>query len=523
MNRIITAVVFMAVLTVGASAQILKSTDVTQPPAKVQGGGAVVPWLAFGLQATEALGYNLETKAAGMAYDITNPHPDVRTIAWFSIDLVDGVTGAPLAFATAEDSEDWKTTFTFKNFSARINTVNNLEMKRPMWTAEVRGQGMRFGLLSQAGRDIGTTASNDAVIALTGANQVTNLNVNSDAATGDFVLASDLTPTNVQFTGGSGMAYAGYEAKDLFKTFLTVFAEGNATSAMNVADSAKKQGWAWAWEGSATPLGQVSASNPLAVTVKADAIKGFGFTSNTVGNTGGLGLGTQLDLWLGEGMVLSPTGAFDLRLNDLKVSGHMADSEWQAGGGLMLQLGGAAFVNDDWNELSALKATHIANKIRKFTYLQVLGMYSDATDFDLAFKAEEPDGLVGLDPNLGAMVEYRLNNLRQLSTTTQWSATGRVSYDLEDHSVVPYLRFFSSGPDFLTLNKSSVLKLRAGVQLAVLPGFGLEAAYLTPQLLSGASTARDAGKLEVIATFKTEGEAKKVLTPKTMYFEDWNK
>jgi len=268
--------------------------------------------------------------------------------------------------------------------------------------------------------------------------------------------------------------------------------------------------------------------------VKADAIKGFGFKNNTTsfsgasgavnlnqGDTAGFGVAGQVDYWLGKDFVISPAAAFDGRLNDSAYSTRTDSFEWETGGGLILTMSPKKFVADDWNELSTVASVVANNKIQKFAYVQVMAMYSKATDEDLAIKFEEPDGAVGFDPNWGGMFEYRVNNLaKTVSTnTTTWSATGRVSYDFADHTIVPYLRWYASGSDLLTIDKTSLVKLRLGVQVSLLPGVGVEATYLSPQVYSSGTTKSDAGKFELITILSTDGG--KVMTPKTMNFTDW--
>lgn len=542
MNRFLLTGLLFVGLTSLLSAQIMKATDVPEAPAQMQGGGAIVPILKVGAQTVDSLGYNFQTNAAGFGYETANANTNLNTMAYFDILFLDSREGVPLYYEVGANPDIWSVHFKMRNFTARINTGNlpdGLELVKPSWIAEVQGHGFHFGTMTQGGTEIAGGSSNDPSISLTGANEVLNIGVNPasitsvvDASNTDYLPTTAVSPNSVAFWGSaaktSGILYAGYEAPNLGSVYVSTLAQGDVNATTN------NQGWAWAVNAKATPLGQVSETQALAVQVKADAIKGFGFKNNTTtfsagtnavnlnqGDTGGFGVAGQVDYWLGKDFIVSPTAAFDGRLNDSAYSTRKDDFEWETGGGLILTMSPKKFVADEWNELSTVASVVANNKIQKFAYVQVMAMYSKATDEDLAIKFEEPDGAVGLDPNWGGMFEYRVNNLaKTVSTnTTTWSATGRVSYDLADHTIVPYLRWYANGSDLVTIDKTSQIKLRVGVQVSVLPGVGVEATYLSPQVYSSGTTKSDAGKFELITILSTDGG--KILTPKTMNFTDW--
>lgn len=541
MNRIgLMGLIFFGLTTI-LSAQIMNQYDVPSAPAMPQASAGIVPVLKVGAQTVTTLGYNLETGAVGLGYDTANANSQLNTMAYFDILFVDSRTTQPLVYEVGNNPDVWSAHFKIRNFTARLNTGNTpagLELVAPSWLAELQGHGFSFGMLTQGGSEVHAAGGSSAnpVIVLNGANQVLNLNAGSTYILQGGTSATP-SPNSVAFYGSaantSGILYAGYQVPGLFQAYVSALAQGDVNSATEGAAAA--QGWAWAFNGQATPVGAVSEKQALAVTLKADAIKGFGFTNSTStfagatgaanlnqGDTAGFGLGAQVDWRLGKDLVVSPQAAFDARFNDTEYSTREDEVEWQTGGGLMLTLGPKKFVSDDWNELAPVAASLGSNKIQKFTYLQVLGMYSRATDTDLALRFEAPVGLNPFDPNLDTLVEYRVNNAAPVdkTTVTKWTLGGRLSYDFLDHSVVPYVRWSVNGTDLLTVDASSVVKTRLGVQLALIPGVGLEVAYLSPQIYDAGNQAKDAGKLEVITVFNTEGGAK-TLTPKTMNFTDW--
>ncbi|HTH14863.1 MAG TPA: hypothetical protein VMB23_10755, partial [Spirochaetia bacterium] len=510
---------------------------VPEAPALVQGSGGIVPILKVGVQSVNALGFNLQTGAAGLGYDTTNTNPALNTMAFFDILFVDSRTTQPLMYEVGTSPDVWSAHFKMKNFTARLNTGNTptgLELVTPTWVAELQGHGFQFGMFTQGGSEIPGGSNSNPVIGLTGANEVLNLNAGTDYIL-QYGSKATPSPNSVAFYGSaantSGILYAGYGVPGLFQGYVSALAQGDVASATSGAKAA--QGWAFAFNGSATPWGQASEKQSVALTLKADAIQGVRFTNNTTsfsvasanvneGNTGGFGVSTQVDYWLGKDLLVSPLLAFDGRINDTAASTRSDAFEWETGGGLMVTFSPKKFVKDDWNELSPVAASVGNDKIQKFAYLQALFQYSRATDVDAALKFEAPVGINTFDPNLDTMVEYRVNNVAKTlsAAATTWTLSGRVSYDLLDHSLVPYVRWFANGSDFATVDKTSAVKLRLGAQLALVPGVGLEAAYLSPQILGSGTTARDAGKLELIAVLNSAGPAK-TLTPKTMNFTDW--
>jgi hypothetical protein len=328
--------------------------------------------------------------------------------------------------------------------------------------------------------------------------------------------------------------YAGYGVPGLYDAYVSALAQGDVNSDPNAPPATRAQGWAFAFNGRATPFGAASPSQPLALTVKADAIKGINFTNNASGfpratanlnegDTAGFGLAGQLDYWAGKDFLISPMLAFDGRINDATYSTRPDSFEWETGGGVMLTLSPKKFVHDDWNELAnTVSLLNLNEKIQKFAYVQVLGMYSKTTDADLAIKAELPVAVNSYDSNLDTMLEYRVyavNRLSEINATT-WTLAGRVSYDFFDHTLVPYFRWQTNGVSVASVNNTSVAKIRLGAQMALLPGVGIEAAYMSPQILGASLTKYDAGKLEIIVAMNTDGSPR-TLTPKTMNFSDW--
>jgi hypothetical protein len=540
MNRIGLGLIFFG-LTSFLSAQIMNQTDIPQQPALPQGPAGIVPQLKVGVQTVDAVGYNLNTGASGMSYDTANANQQLNTMAYFDILFVDSRSGQPLVYETGTDPSIWSAHFKITNFTARINTGDKpagLELDAPTWLAELQGHGFRFGMFSQGGTSVQASGSNNnPAITLNGANEVLNLNAGSDYIV-SYGSSATPSPNSVAFYGSgqnkSGILYAGYGAPGVFDAYLSALAQGDVNSDPNAPAASRAQGWAFAFNGRATPFGEASASQPLALTLKADAIKGFNFTNNASGfsrstanlnegDTAGFGLAGQLDYWAGKDFLISPMLAFDGRLNDASYSTRADSFEWETGGGVLLTLSPKKFVHDDWNELANTVSTlNFNEKIQKFAYVQVLGMYSQATDADLALKGELPVAVNSYDPNLDTMLEYRVYDVTHLSEVgaTTWTLTGRVSYDLLDHTLVPYFRWYANGVGLLGVNNTSAVKIRFGAQMALLPGVGIEAAYMSPQLLGSGSTAYDSGKIEISLAMNTDGSPR-TLTPKTMNFTDW--
>jgi len=111
------------------------------------------------------------------------------------------------------------------------------------------------------------------------------------------------------------------------------------------------------------------------------------------------------------------------------------------------------------------------------------------------------------------MLEVRLNNvLNYNNAPLTWSAIGRLSYELMNNTVIPYIRSY--------LDSNSVLKLRTGAQIGgIIPNTGFELAYTSRNLNQGASSNAasdkfDKGRIEFITIIKTDSG--RVLTPKRM-------
>ena len=544
MNRIGWGLIFLGLTNV-LSAQIMNTTDIPQPPAVPQGSAGIVPQLKVGVQTVDALGYNLQTGASGLGYATNNTNQQLNTMAYFDILFVDSRTGQRLMYETGADPNVWAAHFQISNFTARINvgdSPSGLELVNPSWLAELQGHGFRFGVFSQGGTQVqGVPGNSNPVEVLNGADEVLNLSALGAGTNYIVNYGSSATPSpnSVAFYGQgankSGILYAGYGVPGLYDTYLSALAQGDVNSDPNAPAATRAQGWAFAFNGRATPLGEAGESHPLALTLKADAIKGFDFTNNAStfsratanlneGDTAGFGASGQVDWWLGKDFILSPMAAFDGRINDAAYSTRPDAFEWETGGGLLLTMSPKKFVHDDWNDLANTVSTlNFNEKIQKFAYLQVLGMYSKATDADLVLQGELPVAVNSFDPNLDTMLSYRVSNLTQTSVVggTTWTLTGRVSYDFFDHTVVPYFRWNLNGVGLAGINNTSVVQVRLGTQMALLPGVGLEAAYMSPQILGGANTLKDAGKIELILAMNTDGSPR-TMTPKTMNFTDWD-
>lgn len=154
----------------------------------------------------------------------------------------------------------------------------------------------------------------------------------------------------------------------------------------------------------------------------------------------------------------------------------------------------------------------------KYSYAQVYASYSETEDLDLAIKIEEPDGIAGFNENLGALAEFRMNNVLEETDgiDTTWSILSRVSYDLMDHRVSPYLRG--------AFNSEETLKLRAGAHFqGFIPHTGWEFSYTSKNLNENNDTEivsdeYDMGRFEFIFIVKSDSGL--ISTPKKM--SDWN-
>uniref|UniRef100_A0A7C3IH35 Uncharacterized protein n=1 Tax=Gracilinema caldarium TaxID=215591 RepID=A0A7C3IH35_9SPIR len=480
----------------------MSTQEVPLVPTQEQGGGQVNPSFWIGAQAVQSFGYNLETGAFGL-----RNHSD-DTWASFNFAFVDSKYGDPKHIEFSGDPKGWTGRIRLRNYTYRINSwTSTPEVNLPSWIAEVQGQGFHIGMFSQAGSYIEPTSatSNGPSPKLSTANMVLYFN-NPNALDADYYAALDPT-TAVTYTG-SGLVYFGYEKKNLFKAYLSVVSEGNVNANFT---NGNNDGWAGALDAYLTPFGEeASNKQPLAPRIAFNAVKGVNYTQNPLG----FGLKAELPIYLAKTYSLIPVAAFQGKLEE--TTNNFA---WTTGGGLIFKFSNAIFVDDDWGELKTSPNTEFFNytyensKILKYSYAQVYASYSETNDLDIAVKIEEPDGAAGFDKNLGAMLEVRLNNvLNYNNAPLTWSAIGRLSYELMNNTVIPYIRSY--------LDSNSVLKLRTGAQIGgIIPNTGFELAYTSRNLNQGASSNAasdkfDKGRIEFITIIKTDSG--RVLTPKRM-------
>jgi hypothetical protein len=272
-----------------------------------------------------------------------------------------------------------------------------------------------------------------------------------------------------------------------------------------------------------TPFGAITDDeHPITFDVSGNFISGARWEGTT--ENIGFGFKVQPGFWLRDNFVVAPVFAFDGKTNSDD------DFTWKLGGGLTFQFSGMRWVNDDWGELKALGANgkdykYENSKILKYAYGQVYMAYSEADDFDMVFKVEEPDGDVGFHERLGAALELRLYNLADKVTTNKldWAAQGRVSYsfNVKSYDVVPSLRTY--------LDSDAVFKLRIGAEANIIPYTCFEIAYTSANLNKGADVGTwkpmshydskfDAGRLELIVTLQSDNV--KPRAPKR--WAEWN-
>lgn len=482
--------------------QVMSTQDVPLVPTQEQGGGQVSPSFWIGAQAVQSFGYNLETGAFGL-----RNHSD-DTWASFNFSFVDSKYGDPKHIEFGGDAQEWTGRIKLCNYTYRINSwTTTPEVNLPSWIAEVQGKGFHIGMFSQAGAYIepSSTTNNNPSPTLSTANMVLYFN-NPNALDPDYYAASDPS-TAVSYTG-SGLAYMGYEKKKLFKTYLSIVSEGNVNANFT---NGNNDGWAAALDAYITPFGEeVSKKQPLAPRIALNAVKGVNYAQNPFG----FGVKAELPIYFGKTYSLMPVAAFQGKVEETTNT-----FTWTSGGGLIFKFSNAMFVNDEWGELKTSPNTDFFNytyensKILKYSYVQLYGSYSTMNDLDMVVKIEEPDGAAGFDKNLGATVEVRLNNVLQYNNAPLgWSAIGRVSYELLNNTIIPYVRSY--------IDSNSVFKLRTGAQIGgIIPNTGFELAYTSRNLNQGAtSTAAtdqfDKGRIEFITIIKTDSG--RILTPKRM-------
>lgn len=482
--------------------QIMSTQEIPILPHQEQGGGQVTPSFWIGAQAVESIGYNFETGAFGL-----RNHSD-DTWASFNLAFVDSKYDTPKFIEFGGDPKIWTGRIRLLNYTYRLNSwTSTAEVNLPSWIAEIQGEGFHIGLFNQAGSYIepSSTTNNNPSPKLSSANMVLYFN-NPNALDPDYIANSN-PETTVSYTG-SGLAYVGFVQKNLFKAYLSLLSEGNVNS--NIANS-NNDGWAGALDVYITPFGEETTKKQvISPQLSLNAVKGYNYAQNPLG----FGAKTEVSIYLGKNYGLIPVVAFDGKLDDTTNT-----FSWASGGGLKFKFSDSMLVSDDWEELKTTPSTEYFNytyensKILKYSYAQLYASYSETNDLDMALKIEEPDGTAGFDKNFGAMVEVRLNNVLQYNNTSlSWSAIGRVSYELMNNTLIPYIRTY--------LDSNSVLKLRAGAQVGgLIPHTGFELAYTSRNLNQGASSTAasdkfDRGRIEFITIIKTDSG--RILTPKRM-------
>jgi hypothetical protein len=504
-------------------AQVQSNEDVALPSPKTQGNGGITPWFNLSLQSVFGGGINLQNGAAGFG----NYGGNNNTYASFNVAFVQSQYDTPKVYEVGEDPEVWGARFKLLNFTSRIDSWEDTDVtqNRAAWLAEITGKGVHIGFFTQAGALIGSMNDNSGV---TDNNPRTKIiGGNTVLALGDGDLGSNYYESadsaSVTYTASNGgLLYGGYEMDDLFKVYLTLLSEGNVNSDVS---GNKNDGIAGVINFNVTPLGtRTDDETPFTLAVDGNVITGARFgLADGIGshqeNPFGFGIKAAPALWLGGSNILRPVIAFDGRSDD--------EFTWKFGIGVTFQFSGGSWVSDEWNELEDITNggyRYENNKIYKYAYAQVYAAYSEADDFDLVFKLEEPDGVPGFSKKLGALLEWRLYNLgeKNVGKPFDWEAQGRVSYDITvgKSTITPYLRAF--------YNKDSVTKLRIGAQANVIPHTGFELAYTSANLnpdakgyspaLSWDTEKSDKGRVEFIVILKMDDPAPK--TPKRMGF--WN-
>ncbi|MDR3284405.1 MAG: hypothetical protein LBS97_04400 [Treponema sp.] len=505
---------FLAVLLLAAAAgvlwaQVQAEDSIAFPAAEDLKPGAITPQFYISAQAIFSGGYNFETGAKGFR----DYGGDNGTWATFSVAFMDSHYGAPKRYNTGNKADDWGAKFKFFNYTMRMDswdTSNSQpELNPAAWLGEISGMGAHIGFFSQAGSLIYPTdrTKNNPVKILSAGNKVINL---GDDSLGDLYYPEDLSSragSAVTSYAGTAIMYAGYE-NDLFTAYLSFASEGD----VNTAASANADGFAGVLDFTVSPWGTLTnMRHPFTLNITGNAIGGVDFTDNPTG----FGLKAELGQWLGGNFVINPVVAFDGKAT-------VNDFYWKAGGGLIFRFSSAQYVTDEWNELTDMSNylyRYENSKILKYAYAQVYGAYSEADDFDLVFRLEEPDNEIGFHDKLGAMLEFRMFNLTGTVTTNtlEWATWGRVSWDFDvgDAKVVtPYLRGY--------LDSNAALKLRVGAQANLIPYAGFEIAYTSANLNESAANALpDAGRIELIVILKSDDAKPK--TPKRMDFWEYSR
>ena len=527
MKRVCLTALAWLCLTAALSAQIMNGADVPEEPAQPVSTGDLSPYFWIGAQTMTVAGKNLQTGASGIAYNGN------QTWVSFDVSFLDSHWDTPKKIVSTDDASNWTVAFKLFDPTTRLNSYSTgPEVNFPSWSLGVQGFGWKFGTLVEnnqpqgvnTGGDTANVASSSA-LSLSGANEVLYLGPPSallptyNSTTGNALVGYDYLPGNadnvVQVTYPvTGAMYASYEQTDYYKVAATV---GSSQSAASASSSSGVSG---ALNFSLSPIGPGSLDEPLTYTVQGDVIAGRGYAA---GNPVGFGVQSQVDYYFDDDMAISPIAAFDGRVNDTWTPGVVLNAnayrfDWKAGGGFLLTLSPKRWVTDLYEELPQNQTSfeNVENaKIRKFTYIQAMFDYSrssytdTARDLNFVLKAEEPDGVVGLDDNLGAMVELRVADLLRSNpgAKTTWGSIGRVSYDFYQHTVSPYLQAY--------YDSNALAQLRIGAQMELVKGTALEVTYMTSNLTGVSAAPTDKGRIEVILGLSTDPDFRMI---KTMNF-----
>ena len=534
------AAIALALNTVPVQAQVQPAEDITAPTPQFQDHGGVTPWFWVGIQTVFGAGYNFETTAGGFR----NYGGDDNTYASFNLAFVDSHYQTPKFYEVPRelDPDAWTGHFVMLNFTSRINSWESgstgVENNAPAWLAEITGKGMSIGFFTQAGALIGglddsgrnSATSVNPLTRIYGGNKVLNLKENQLGTLFYEKTGDPLSVTSYSAGSEGAIWYAGYEKRELWNVYLTMLSQGNVNSDVS---GGKNKGIAGVVDFALSPFGVFTDEDaPMTFNVSGNIITGFNW-QNTAENVG-FGLKGEGGFWLKrDNFVLSPVLAFDGKINSSN------DFSWKMGGGLSFRFSGMRWSNDEWGDLFAIDNNagsftnyrYENNKILKYAYAQIYGATvpdpngKGNTDFNLLFRAEEPDGNAGFHEKLGFMGEVRLYNmLKQNGKDFKWETQGRVSWDfnIKQYLVTPYIRGY--------LNDDAVLKVRLGAYANIIPFTGFEIAYTSANLNKGVTLPRpsylnpsytryfDAGRIEFLVILKSDEVRPQV--PKRM--SDWN-
>lgn len=498
---IISVFMLIQVLSGNLWAQIQSEDDIVFPGTKTQDLGAVSPYFWIGIKSVFGAGYNLQNQTGGFR----NVGGDNHTYASFNVMFVDSQYNPPNWLEIGNDRDVWSGSFTLVNYTTKLNSWSgDIYHNRPAWLAEISGKGLHLGFFSQAGAILGfiDDQQGDAkpLTAITGGNKVVEL-AEKDELGKTFYPRSTSHATKFSTDGSKGgVMYVGYDQPDLFDVYLTMLSQGDVTT-----DKGGKQGIAAVLDFRTTPLGVITNRyTPFTIDIAGNVIAGANFKG--VKDNLGFGLKAEPAIFIRKDWVLSPIVAFDGKLD---VNNKF---DWKAGGGLTFRFSPMRWSSDTWGELQTItgyEKRYQNNQILKYAYAQVYATYSEDTDLDLAFKFEEPDGTGGFNEQLGAAAELRLYNLN--TEKIDWSARARVSYELMEEKLAPYLR--------VGIDSNSVLKIKGGIEANLIPYTGFELGYTSPNINAGAKGVKqNIGTIEFVIVLQSDS-----LAPRSPKSNDWFK